>query len=249
MSTWSTRSTIERVPKRKRKPKARGSIIGAVGTETHMKQIHLQSPQSQKSPLKPSKGVWPIEPNTFPDNKLENVDSTRGRFCLPGQSKHQEVNCAGQGHWGRAFPEDFVLFDEVPRRQSTMNHLDKGYLEDDDDDQITESTQSADRTEWSLEDSPHLQLPRRPRPTRLATPDFDDEMPPTFFPLLDTVGDTLQSRPAMGKCEGTRPLLFPLADGTLGQPRFGKEKSFRSVSGKRASRLQGPPAGSAHWFV
>lgn len=244
MSTRSTRGAIQRVLKRKRKPKAGGSITRTVGIETHMEQIHQQPRQSQNSPLKPSKGVWPTEFNTAPGNKLENVDSARGRSC---QSKHQEGNYAGQGHWGRAFREDFVLFDEGPRQHSTMTHVDKDYS--DNDEEMIESIEGADRTEWNMEDIPHLPLPPQPRPARLPTPDFDDEIPPTFFPPLDTVGNKLQSRPAMGKCEDTMPLLLPFSNGTLDQLRFGKEKNLRSVPEKRPSRLPSAPAGSTRWFV
>ena len=190
-----------------------------MGIETYMEQIHLQSPQSQNSPQKTPTKLWSTEGNTIPSNSWENVDSAQERVCLLGRSKHQEINCAGQGHWIRAPREDFVLFDGVSRRQSALDHLDNGYPEDDDNAMI-ESLESAERTEWNLEDTPHLQLPPQPRPTRLPTPDFDDEIPPTFFSPLDTVVDKRKSRPAIGKCEDTMPLLFPLPDGTPGHPRF-----------------------------
>ena len=233
MSTRCTSRGIQRVPKRKRQPKAVASIISTVGIETHMEQIRLQSPQSQNSPLKPSNGVWPTELKTFPSNRWENVDAAEGRFCLLGQSNHQEINCASQGHCSPAFREDFVLFDEVPRHQSTLDRLDKGHPDDEDENMMMKSIESADRTEGDLEDNPHLRLPPRPRPTRLPTPDFDDEIAATFFPPLDTVGNKPQRRLVAGKCGDTKPLLIPFANGNLSQLRFGKETTLRSFPGKR----------------
>ena len=245
MSTRCTSRGIQTVPKRKRQPKAGASIISTVSIETHMEQIRLQSPPSQSSPLKPSKGVWPTELKSFPSNKWENVDSAEGRFCFLGQSDHQEINCASQGHCGPALREDFVLFDEVPRRQSTLDHLDKGHPDDDDDENMMmRSIESADRTEWDSEDTPHLRLPPRPRPTRLPTPDFDDEIAPTFFPPLDTVGNKPQRRPVVAKREHTMPLLIPFSNnGNSGQPRFAKETILRSFPGNRPARLVSPQQG------
>ena len=249
MPTWSTSSGIQRVPKRKRKPKTRASITKVVCIETHLEQIRLHSLQSQNSPLKPSKGAWPTEMVKIPTKKWEDVGSAQGRFSLVGQTKHQEVDCAKQGHWGRAHREDFVLFDEVSQRQSTLDHLDKDYRQDDDDDERVESIESADRTEWSLDDTPHLRLPPQPRPARLPTPDFDDEIPPTFFPPLDSVADQRHNHPGTGKCEDTMPLLIPLSVGTLSQPQCGKEKIFRSFPVQRPSWQFSPPAGSTRWFA
>ena len=219
MPARSTSNGIQRVPKRKRKSKAGVSITSTVGIETHMEQIHLQSPQSQNSPHRPSTKVWPTEGNTIPSNRRENVDSAQERVCLLGRSKHQEINNAGQGHGIRAPRDDFVLFDGVSPRQLALDHLDNGCPEDDDN-AIIESLESAEMTEWNVEDTPHLHLPPRPRPTRLPTPDFDDEISLTFFPPLDTMVDKRKSRPAIGECEDTMPLLFPLSDGTLDQPQF-----------------------------
>ena len=175
-----------------------------------MEQLHLRCPQSQNSPLKPAKEVWPTELNIIPNNKWENVDSARGQILL-GHSKNQEFNCAGQGYWGRPLREDFVLFDEASPAQPILDDLDRGYLGDDDI-VVIESIESTDRTEWSLEDTPHLRLPPQPGPTRLPTPDFDDEISLTFFPPLDTIGDMRQRCPATGKCEDTMPLPIALSN-------------------------------------
>ena len=108
--------------------------------------------------------------------------------------------------------EDFVLFDEVSQRQSTLGHFDKSCPEDDNS-VIIESIEDADRAEWALEDTHDLPVPPRPRPTRLPTPDFDDEIPPTFFPPLETVGTKQQNRPAIDQCQITMPVLSPLSNG------------------------------------
>ncbi|KAL8793905.1 MAG: hypothetical protein Q9195_003524 [Heterodermia aff. obscurata] len=249
MSTRRTSTGIQRVPKKKRKPKSGASVTSTACIETHMDQIHLHSPKSPNDPLKPSKAVRPRELNTIPSEKREDVGSVQGRFCLLDQSKHQEVHCVGQGHCDRALREDFVLFDEVPRHQSTSELLKKGAHCRENEDEAIESFESADRTEWSLEDTPHLRLPPQPRQSRLPTPDLDDEIPLTFFPSLTTVGDQRQKRPGTDRWEDAMPLLIPLCDSALGQPQSRKGKKLRSFQDQRPPRLFRPAGGSIHWFA